>query len=108
MIDFTHPTRRAPHQTVADRDAGSVRWRGRRPARIGATNGSTVISSPRTVAIADTDPGSTVDIEVELVAPAIPGATIAFWQMVDQEGEPWYPDCYADCIWVRINVVSPD
>jgi hypothetical protein len=48
------------------------------------------------------------DIEVELVAPAIPGATIAFWQMVDQEGDPWYPDRYADCIWVRINVVPRD
>jgi transcriptional regulator with XRE-family HTH domain len=86
------------------RNAGSVTWRGRSLERIGASIGPAAITSPRLVPIADTNPGESVDIEIEVEAPALPGSTIAYWQMVDTKGRPCFPDRYADGIYVQLVV----
>jgi Ig-like domain from next to BRCA1 gene len=63
-----------------------------------------LITSDRRVRIPDTSPGETVDITVELTAPKLPGSAIAYWQIVDVEGRPCFPDRYADGIYVAVVV----
>lgn len=86
------------------RNAGAVPWRGRSLERIGAASGPAVISSPHRVPIRETMPGETVDIAVELIAPPLPGSTIAYWQMVDEGGMPCFPDRYHHGIYVELVV----
>lgn len=86
------------------RNAGSVPWQGRALERIGACAGPAIIASPHRVPIPDTMPGETVDISAALTAPALPGSTIAYWQMVDSEGRPCFPDRYADGIYAELVV----
>lgn len=86
------------------RNAGSVVWRERRLERIGPCSGPAAISSPRDVPIMDTPPGETVDIAVPLVAPSLPGTVIAYWQMIDDDGWPCFPDRYPDAIYALLTV----
>jgi hypothetical protein len=86
------------------RNAGSVPWRGRSLERIGALRGPAVIGSPRRVPIPDTVPGESADISVEITAPPLPGSAIAYWQMVDADGRPCFPDRYADGVYVQLVV----
>lgn len=88
------------------RNGGTVPWIDRSLERDGASAGPALIASPRRVQIADTQPGETVDIEVGIKAPTLPGSTIAYWKMVDSDGEPCFPDRYADGVYVEL-VVRP-
>ncbi len=88
------------------KNVGSVAWHGRSLERVGSPAGPLVINSPRRVPIPDTEPGDTVDIAIELVAPTLPATTIAYWQMIDNESHPCFPDRYADGIYA-VLVVKP-
>lgn len=90
------------------RNAGTVVWRDRRLERIGPCSGPATISSHHDVPIANTQPGETVDVVVQLVAPSLPGTAIAYWQMVDSEGRPCFPDRYAEGIYALLVVRQPN
>lgn len=84
------------------RNAGSVAWAGRYLGRVGACSGPSLITSPRRVRIPDTRPGETMDVAVAIRAPELPGSTIAYWVMVTEDGDPCYPDRYADGIYAHV------
>lgn len=88
------------------RNVGSVPWRERFLERVGASSGPAIVTSPHRVPIRDTMPGESVDISVDLVAPELPGSTIAYWQMVDGAGRPCFPDRYADALYAELVVKS--
>lgn len=89
------------------RNAGSVPWRGRFLERIGASSGPAILTSPQREPIPNTMPGQSVDIAIELVAPDLPGSTIAYWQMVDAAGRPCFPDRYADALYAELVIKGP-
>ena len=88
------------------RNAGAVPWVGRLLRRDGPLAGPGIIESPRTVPIPTTAPGETVDLEVAIRAPNLPGTTKAYWRMTDSDGSPCFPDRYAEGIYVLLVVVN--
>jgi transcriptional regulator with XRE-family HTH domain len=75
-------------------NSGSVPWVDRQLERQGPVTGPGLISSPRYIPILDTQPGETVVISAPLKAPTYDCASIAYFKMVDSEGQLCFPDNY--------------
>lgn len=76
------------------RNCGNVPWRGRRLERQGPLTGPGLITSPKYVDIADTEPGEIVEITVPLKAPGYDCSSIAYFKMVDAAGLLCFPDAH--------------
>ena len=98
--------RQTLHKQWELRNAGSVRWVNRRLTRVGATGGYASPESPDSVPIADTPPGETVVVSVNVVAPDRPAHYIAHWKMTDEHGQWCFPDRYRYGVWVSFVVVG--
>ncbi|MGH3931449.1 MAG: NBR1-Ig-like domain-containing protein [Pseudonocardiaceae bacterium] len=70
------------------RNIGSMRWEGRYLTRVN----STPCYTPEMVPIPDTDPGSSVRIEVPVTASESPAHCKIFWKMTDAERRLLFPD----------------
>lgn len=81
-------------QTWQIRNSGSVVWEGRRLERQGPLTGPGLISSLRFVDISATKPGEVVAITAVLKAPTYDCSSIAYFKMVDEEGQLSFPDSY--------------
>jgi hypothetical protein len=81
-------------QTWMIRNAGRVRWSGRRLERQGPCTGPGLISSLEFIPIPDTDPGADAAITVLLKAPTYDCTSIAYFKMVDAHGFLCFPDSY--------------
>jgi len=75
------------------RNTGEQQWTGRCLERMGAVDGSLVLSSARKLDVPDTAPGDQATVECELVAPERPGAYVGCWALVD--GSPAVPSEHA-------------
>ncbi len=82
-------------KTWTIRNSGSVPWHGRRLLRIGPTTGPWVLTSERFTPIADTEPGKTASISVQLKTPQMETAAVAQWKMVDKDDLLYFPDRYS-------------
>jgi len=82
-------------KTWTIRNSGSVPWHGRRLRRIGATIGPWTLASARFTPIADTEPGKTVSISVEIKTPYMETAAVAQWKMVDADDLLYFPTKYS-------------
>jgi transcriptional regulator with XRE-family HTH domain len=76
------------------RNVGSVPWKGRRLERQGPLTGPGLITSPRYIAIPDTEPGEIAEISVFLKAPTYDATSIAYFKMVDADGYLCFPDVH--------------
>ena len=77
------------------KNSGSVPWRDRRLERQGPLTGPGLITSiVRHSEIPDAEPGETIEIEVPLKAPGYDSTSIAYFKMVDAEGNLCFPDQY--------------
>lgn len=76
------------------RNAGSVTWEGRMLERQGPLAGPGLITSPRYLPIAKTQPGDTVRVDGELKAPSYACSSIAYFKMVRREGGLCFPESY--------------
>ncbi len=88
------------------RNIGKTHWRGRFLKRIGSPSGPALISSPEIVPIPDTAPGASVQIAVQMRAPAYPTSTTVLWKMVDAKGELYFPDRYRYGLLCTVHVVE--
>jgi transcriptional regulator with XRE-family HTH domain len=77
------------------RNSGTVPWYGRRLRRIGPTTSPWTLTSPRFIAIPDTEPGQTVTLSVSLRAPHTEAAAVAQWKMVDENDLLYFPTKYS-------------
>jgi len=73
-------------------NVGTVSWIGRKLLRIGPCKGFGVIQSEPVTPIPLTQPGSPVQISVEIETPELQGHYIAEWKMIDQEGDQVFPN----------------
>jgi transcriptional regulator with XRE-family HTH domain len=93
-----HGTLMAPgqlfEQTWRVKNSGSVPWVGRRLERQGPLTGPGLITSARHVAVPDTEPGQVAEIVAVLKAPTYDCTSIAYFKMVDADGELCFPDVY--------------
>jgi transcriptional regulator with XRE-family HTH domain len=76
------------------KNSGTVPWHGRQLERQGPLTGPGLITSPRYVAIPDTEPGEIAEITAPLKAPTYDCASIAYFKMADSEGQLCFPDNY--------------
>ena len=76
------------------RNSGTVTWEGRQLERQGPTTGPGLITSLRHVDIPDTKPGEVAEITTGLKAPTYDCSSIAYFKMVDAEGNLCFPDDY--------------
>jgi transcriptional regulator with XRE-family HTH domain len=76
------------------RNSGVVAWRGRRLERQGPLTGPGLITSARLVDIPDAEPGVAVEITAQLKAPTYDCTSIAYFKMVDADGNLCFPDAY--------------
>lgn len=76
------------------RNSGTVPWRYRQLERQGPLTGPGLITSPRYVPVPDADPGQAITIGAPLMAPTYDCASIAYFKMVDEEGNLCFPDSY--------------
>jgi transcriptional regulator with XRE-family HTH domain len=83
------------------RNSGTVPWRGRQLERQGPLTGPGLISSTRHYPISATEPGELVEIPATLKAPTYDCASIAYFKMVDAEGQLCFPQSYA----LRLDVM---
>lgn len=74
------------------RNVGSVPWHRRRLERQGPLTGPGLITSPRYVAVPDTEPGEIAEISAPLKAPTYDATSIAYFKMVDEDGFLCFPD----------------
>lgn len=74
------------------KNAGTVEWQGRRLERQGPLTGPGLITSQRYVEIPTTAPGEVALIEAELKAPGYDCTSIAYFKMVDRDGQLCFPD----------------
>jgi transcriptional regulator with XRE-family HTH domain len=81
-------------QTWRVKNSGTVAWEGRRLERQGPLTGPGLISSPKFVDIPDTKPGAVAEITAPLKAPTYDCSSIAYFKMVDSEGQLCFPDSY--------------
>jgi Ig-like domain from next to BRCA1 gene/Helix-turn-helix domain len=79
-------------QTWRIRNAGVVPWVGRQLERQGPRAGPGLIVSERRYPIPDTAPGEIATIQVDLTAPTYDCSTIAYFKMVDADGQLCFPD----------------
>lgn len=77
------------------RNDGTVPWVDRYLTRVGPRGGPGQLQSPRSVPIADTEPGQTVDLWVDLHAPRMRSNPIAYFKMTDAHRRLYFPDRYA-------------
>lgn len=92
------------------RNTGRVSWLERYLERQGPLTGPGLITSPRLVRIPDTAPGSRASIEAWLKAPTYDCTSIAYFKMVDKDGNVCFPDTYQlglDVL-VRVSGQLPD
>lgn len=75
-------------------NAGTVTWQGRQLERQGPLTGPGLITSPRHLAIPDAEPGEIVQIQGPLKAPTYDCASIAYFKMIDADGQLSFPDNY--------------
>jgi hypothetical protein len=77
------------------RNSGAVAWKGRRLERQGPLTGPGLITSiVRHSEIPDAEPGETVEIEVPLKAPGYDCTSIAYFKMIDADGNLCFPSNY--------------
>jgi hypothetical protein len=81
-------------ETWQIRNAGSVPWVGRQLERQGPRAGPGLIVSERRYPIADTQPGQIATIDAQFTAPTYDCSTIAYFKMVDVDGQLCFPDSY--------------
>jgi hypothetical protein len=81
-------------QTWTVRNSGTVAWQGRKLERQGPLTGPGLISSLRFEEIPDTEPGELAEITATLKAPTYDCSSIAYWKMVDRDGQLCFPDSY--------------
>jgi transcriptional regulator with XRE-family HTH domain len=77
------------------RNTGRVTWLDRHLERQGPLTGPGLITSPRFIPILNTEPGEIVRISAPLKAPTYDCASIAYFKMVDAEGNRCFPDSYS-------------
>jgi len=75
------------------KNIGMIEWKGRYLSRITPISPN-ICSSPKRVQIPDTLPSKTVDVEVVISTPSIPGSCRTDWKMTDKDGELFFPDAY--------------
>ena len=61
------------------------------------------LGAPVSIQLADTAPGSTIDISANMVAPSSDGKFEIFYQLTDGKGDPMPIDS-GDSIWALITV----
>ena len=76
------------------RNSGAVPWRNRQLERQGPITGPGLLTSPRYIPIPDAEPGETIVVGVPLMTPTYDCSTIAYYKMVDEEGNLCFPDSY--------------
>ncbi|MHB8059387.1 MAG: NBR1-Ig-like domain-containing protein [Gaiellaceae bacterium] len=86
------------------RNVGSVPWRERRLERQGPLTGPGLITSPRYVPIPDAEPGETVEIGAFMKAPTYDATSIAYFKMVDSDGDLCFPDVHQSGLDVLVMV----
>jgi transcriptional regulator with XRE-family HTH domain len=97
-------------QTWQVKNSGSIAWLGRRLERQGPLTGPGLISSLRHIEIPDTPPGRTATITAHLKAPTYDCSSIAYFKMIDSDGQLCFPDNYQlglDVL-VRVEGQIPD
>lgn len=100
-------------------NTGRIAWRNRRMrcmdhqiviARKASDGALTQIFAPglsatqSEVAVADTQPGETLEITVEFTAPTLPCDTLSLWKMVTFDGALCFPEHSG--IWCRVSVMA--
>jgi Ig-like domain from next to BRCA1 gene len=85
------------------KDDGTVKWAGRYLAALGPSSGG--CKYPSRVRIPATDPGRTVDIRVNVTAPASPGMCFVTWKMVTRSGSLYFPND-TEGIWFKVKVIA--
>jgi transcriptional regulator with XRE-family HTH domain len=81
----------------AGRTAGRTAWHKRSLQRVTPPAGPATMRSPLDVAVPDTTPGQTVQIEVPIKAARIEGTSVSYWIMTDETGQPFCPGNYLTC-----------
>jgi hypothetical protein len=76
------------------RNTGIVAWHGRRLERQGPVTGPGLITSAASVPIPDTKPSSIAVIAAPMKAPTYDCASIAYFKMVDADGQLCLPDSH--------------
>lgn len=87
-------------KTWTVRNGGSARWSRRWLTRQGRPGVPGWLGSPARVPVPDTEPGQQVAITVALRASSWPGGSVAYFQMTDGTGRPYFPasdDCPLYC-----------
>jgi hypothetical protein len=74
------------------RNSGTVAWKDRQLERQGPITGPGLITSLRYVPVPDTEPGEAAMISVPLKAPTYDSSSIAYFKMVDANGNICFPD----------------
>jgi len=86
------------------RNVGSVVWVNRFLERQGLGEGLGLLKSTSRVPIPYTLPGQRCRIEIQLIAPPLPGSCYAEWKMVDAKGTILFPD--QKPVYVSVDVVQ--
>ena len=81
------------------RNIGNQSWQGCKLAFVGGAT----MSQTQEVSLPAADPGDTVDVSVDMVAPGTPGSHWSDWRAKDSSGE-----YFGDIIYVRITVPAPE
>lgn len=76
------------------RNSGCVPWLGRQLERQGPITGPGLITSPAFVVIPTTNPGEIAKIEAPLKAPTYDCCSLAYFKMVDSDGQLCFPENY--------------
>ncbi|GAB3479474.1 NBR1-Ig-like domain-containing protein [Nocardiopsis coralliicola] len=87
-------------------NTGSVPWRDRALQRLPPLGGVDTCATEERVPIPDTEPGTAVDISVEVRAPSEPTRCKVYWRMVDHQGRLFFPKNTG--IFFDVSVVKKD
>ena len=77
------------------KNSGNVPWVDRQLERQGPLTGPGLITSPRYIPLQDTPPDEIVRISMPLKAPTYDCTSIAYFKMVDAQGNLCFPDSYS-------------
>lgn len=97
-------------QTWRVKNSGTVAWQGRRLERQGPLTGPGLITSRRFLDVPDTEPGEIAEITAPLKSPTYDCSSIAYFKMVDADGQLCWPDNFMlglDVL-VRVERQLPD
>lgn len=86
------------------RNAGPVRWTRRWLTRQGSPGVPGWLHSPRRVPVPEAAPGADVMITVPLRASEWTGASIAYFELTDEVGRPYFPDAGTDPLYCTVQV----